>query len=259
MDNIEICSLPKIKFALGYSSDSYDNFLPPEEDFIEITYIYEGSMTVESDGFKEVAEKGDILVNLFGSGRRISTDSFQEHRTVGAYVKWRENSEVLYPLLLPNITKADKNVSSIHRLIDELIHDVYFYKNSPANGAEKFLELLCEISDYNKKHNSLGRSSDRLYTHRAKEFISENIHRSFTLGEIAENLSITPEYLCTIFKKSEGISLIKYANTVKLQGVKSLMEKENLRLYEAAAHFGFSDPNYVSRIYRQYFGSNITK
>jgi YesN/AraC family two-component response regulator len=36
------------------------------------------------------------------------------------------------------------------------------------------------------------------------------------------------------------------------------MEKEPVHLYEAAALFGYSDPNYVSRLFKKYYGYNIT-
>ncbi|MBQ6708461.1 MAG: helix-turn-helix domain-containing protein, partial [Clostridia bacterium] len=63
---------------------------------------------------------------------------------------------------------------------------------------------------------------------------------------------------CTIFKQAEGISLIKYVNMAKLRQIKTLMEKENLKLYEASQLFGFSDANYVSHLYKKTFGRSIT-
>ena len=54
------------------------------------------------------------------------------------------------------------------------------------------------------------------------------------------------------------ISLIKYVNTLKLKGVYALMKKEGFRLYEASAAYGYSDPNYVSTLYKRMFGQNIT-
>jgi len=75
---------------------------------------------------------------------------------------------------------------------------------------------------------------------------------------VAEHLSISPEYLCYVFKKATGISVMKYTNMTKLHAMRNLMEKENLYLYEAASLFGYSDPNYVSRLFRKLFGFNIT-
>ena len=73
-----------------------------------------------------------------------------------------------------------------------------------------------------------------------------------------EHLDISPEYLCAIFKKTEGITIMRYINKHKLEGIKTLMEQTNLHLYEAAGLYGYSDPNYVSRLYKQLFGYNIT-
>ena len=36
------------------------------------------------------------------------------------------------------------------------------------------------------------------------------------------------------------------------------METKKLPLYEAATMYGYSDPNYVSRLYKKMFGFNIT-
>jgi len=64
--------------------------------------------------------------------------------------------------------------------------------------------------------------------------------------------------LCSVFKKVEGISFQKYVNYEKLEAIKNLMEKEPVHLYEAAALFGYTDPNYVSRLFKKYYGYNIT-
>ena len=61
-----------------------------------------------------------------------------------------------------------------------------------------------------------------------------------------------------VFKKTEGISFQKYVNFEKLEAIKNLMEKEHVHLYEAAALFGYTDPNYVSRLFKKYYGYNIT-
>ena len=76
--------------------------------------------------------------------------------------------------------------------------------------------------------------------------------------DIAAHLGITPEYLCSIFKKSEGVSIMHFINTVKLTSIRSLMEKDGLTLAQAAHLYGYADPNYVSRLHKQYFHINIT-
>ena len=76
--------------------------------------------------------------------------------------------------------------------------------------------------------------------------------------EVAAHLLITPEYLCNIFKKATGESLIKFINSVKLTKIRALILHENLKLNQAAILYGYSDPNYVSKLYKKYYGHNIT-
>ena len=52
---------------------------------------------------------------------------------------------------------------------------------------------------------------------------------------------------------------MRFINEIKLTHVRSLMENDRLTLSQAAAQYGFSDPNYVSKLYRRYFNETITE
>ena len=49
-----------------------------------------------------------------------------------------------------------------------------------------------------------------------------------------------------------------YINRMKLDKIRLLMKNEHMNLNRAAALYGYTDPNYVSRIYKKYYGKNIT-
>ena len=53
--------------------------------------------------------------------------------------------------------------------------------------------------------------------------------------------------------------MIPYINMVKLENMATLMKREGLSLRQAAALYGYSDPNYVSRMYKQLFKHTITE
>jgi YebC/PmpR family DNA-binding regulatory protein len=101
-------------------------------------------------------------------------------------------------------------------------------------------------------------AAQEFYTRAAKEYIYQHLCGEVRQREIAAHLGITPEYLCAVFKQVEGMPLILFANRAKLQHVRALMEKEGLSLQDAAARYGFADPNYASRLYKKYFGESIT-
>jgi len=259
MHTYELESLPKIAFAHIYSTDNYFAEFSTKIDFLEVTFISEGYLTVEYNGKEYVAQKGDVICLPFDEKKIIRSPSFHEHHTVCAKLKLKAIENNMNGLYLPVVTSSKLNTKVIEEIINQFIHKLFFFKDSPTKGAAKFLELLCEIDSCNRKNEAINIPSEMLYAGRAKEYIHNNIHSPINQNDVAKFLSISPEYLCTIFKKAEGVTLIKYSNIAKLKSIKSLMEKENIHLYEAAALFGYSDPNYVSRLYKKYFGYSITE
>ena len=53
--------------------------------------------------------------------------------------------------------------------------------------------------------------------------------------------------------------MMAFINRVKLEQIRTLMENNHLTLARAAEQYGYSDPNYVSRLYSKYFGTPITR
>ena len=258
MHTYEIETMPCVKFAHVYRAASYNHTFLEKENAIEICYISEGSISVFYNGEEHVAQKGDIILLPFDRDSvTVSSDVYHEHHTVFADLKWSRQSGV-DGLLLPIITHADYNTKSVANIIDTLIRNRLLFKNSKTKGGAKFLELLCEIDKCNRRCEKSKIPSEIMYARRAKEYVQKNLGVPITQRSVAQYLSISAEYLCSVFKRVEGISFQKYVNHEKLQAIKNLVEKESAYLYEASALLGYSDPNYVSRLFKKYYGYNIT-
>ena len=258
MQTMEFSTLPKLIFAHVHSAPSYHATFSANRHFMEITYIAEGSILLQSAHEQTLLQQGDVMCSNHSEPFSVSTDGFHAHHTVGINIHWESSTNQTKGLLLPHVTKADLHTGKVCSIIDSIIENRQLYMESSAHGAAAFFELVCEIDKCNR-HRGQNLPSEVIYTQRAKEYIHRNIYGPISQQEVAAALSITPEYLCTVFKKIEGMPLIKYMNIIKLQAIASLMERENIRLYEAAAMYGFTDPNYVSRLYKKYFGHNITR
>ncbi len=258
MNFIEISSLPEILFSHIYKADTYHNHFAVRENFLEIFYVEEGLIYLKNGKENLSIKKGDVICFMRNFETAISAEAFHCHHTVGAAVNWSFLNTEQKGLLLPTVTPSEYNTANICRLIDDLIHNQISYKTSKALGAAKFLELLCAIDKCNRKSQNLNMPSELLYTKRAISYIQQNIHNCITQNSIAEHLGISPEYLCAVFKKTQGTTIMRYINKLKLESIKTLMDNTNLHLYEVAAMYGYNDPNYVSRLYKQLFGHNIT-
>lgn len=258
MSFVEIFSLPNILFSHFYKADAYQNHFSVRDDFLEISYIADGSFELEVGNEKYCAKKGDVICLLHNAETILSAKKFHCHHTVGATVAWSFSTDEQNSLVLPTVTPAENNTKTICSLIDDFVHHQIVYKESKALGAAKFLELLCAIDKCNRKTQITAIPSELQYTYRAKKYIHHNIYTCITQNSIAEHLEISPEYLCAVFKKTEGTTIMRYINKLKLEKIKTLMDEANLHLYEAATIYGYNDPNYVSRLYKRLFGYNIT-
>ena len=259
MRTIDIKSLPEICFAHVYRADSYFNILTDAKNFIEIIYVAEGTVNINDDGLTVyTANKGDVVC-LFHTGTNlIFSHDTHCHHTVAASTEWTYSEDDMTGLCLPIITPASSDTSKIRDMIDDIIHKYEIYKTITIKGAARFLDLLCEIDKCNRKNEHFDVPSTTVYIQRSKEYVQRNIHKPITQNAIAAHLGISPGYLCALFKKSEGTTLMKYINRTKLESMKAMMDIEKIRLREATPLFGYSDPNYVSRLFKQIFGYNIT-
>lgn len=258
MNVVEIISLPKMIFAHVYNAKTYNAHFPTKDSFIEISYIEEGVLDIRVGAETYHVQRGDVVCFLHNGETTVSTDACHCHHTVGVTIDWNSSSNEQNSLLLPVVTPKEIVTANIYQIIDNMIHKQILYKNSTAHFSAKFLELLCEIDKCNRKSEKNNLPSELMYVKRAKEYVQTNMQNPITQASVAEYLQISPGHLCSVFKRVAGMTLMQYINRVKLENIKLLMDNKNIHLYEAASMFGYSDPNYVSRLFKKIYGYNIT-
>ena len=259
MKRIKILSLPKLEFAHIYSTPTQKSTMPPRPSQIEIAYISNGVLNYDGNGCTYALKKGDVICNLFNESIVFSSDVFHEHHTVGFSVNFEicESDNVALPALpfcLINSAASD----TILNIIDKIIKNHTIYPENELKCSGLFLELINLISNEYKKMRDFSNYNESKYVKKAKKYIYEHINKPIMQKDVAKHLEITPEYLCSIFKKSEGCSLINYVNRIKLEKIKALMEQEKITLQKASELYGFSDSSYVSRLYKKHFNKSIT-
>ena len=258
MRYIRLLGTPMIKFAHIFDAPSYNHVLPCVENRIEISYVSAGK-TLHEQGWERMENECFYVgCNLFEAPSNISAKGYHEHRTVCFSVPFEvleegEEGAFCLPYRLP-LTAREK----IHDLIDEIVRLYMLEPEKKWALTGLFLQVLEEYSHIARRLYDKEFPAYSPYVNRAKEYIYQNLQRQISEKEVAEHLGITPEYLCAVFKRANDMSLITFVNQAKLSRIRTEMERENLRLYEAAARYGYNDPNYVSRLYKRYFGKNIT-
>lgn len=119
------------------------------------------------------------------------------------------------------------------------------------------LNRLCLMAETTSSDSATPGS--RRYCERAKTFISENIHRRVTVGEVADAVGVSKNYLTNLFSACEGMPLMEYTNRRKLGYMIQLVRRYGYTLAQAADQVGYNDVSYVSRIFRKYYGVSFSE
>ncbi len=256
MPFLTLNSLPQIRFAHRFCDDCYHGRIPQRENRIEISVITEGSVYVTQGQSTDTAVVGDMICNFYGSPMTVDTDAPHAHHTVGFSVEY----DVMPGRALPPVVlHGTERREACRRLIDEIIHSFALHPSHTWRTAGLFLQLLDELERCCGEGAFQGTPGEHRYVTQAKRYILEHISQPVRQSEIAAHLGITSEYLCNVFKKCEHMSVMRFINEAKLTGVRLMMESKGLPLHQAAAQYGFSDANYVSRLYKKYYGCPITE
>ena len=258
MKLIDIHKMPIFKLACVFEADEYSRSFEPSDTCIELAYVSEGRLEVTKGNERYIAEKDDILCAIRDVNTTVCATGFHSHHVVAVDTHWKFTDKSSSAFHIPYVLKRCAETEEIKRLIDEFIYSSHIYENSPGRTAELFLRILCKIDSASRKSEAFYQPKYSLVAEKAKAYIQKNIRKPITQQMVAEHLGVSPSYLCSVFKKSEDMTLIRYVNLHKLTDIKNLLEKENLPMYKVAEMYGYSDANYVSALYKKLFGRNIT-
>lgn len=85
--------------------------------------------------------------------------------------------------------------------------------------------------------------------------IESQFSSDLTLNYLAGIISITPTYLCRLFKNVFGISPVIYIKNVRMEKAKTLLREEKLMPISSIANqCGFADSSYFGKVFKKSFG-----
>ena len=119
---------------------------------------------------------------------------------------------------------------------------------------EKMESILQVLFDFVIREKKDSRRKLSPLIQKAKRLIEEYYGSQITLEEAARQLSVSPEYLSRLYKKETGLSFSEDLRRLKVEKVKTLLLGTTLNLTKIAAMTGFSDPKYMSKVFKDEVG-----
>jgi transcriptional regulator GlxA family with amidase domain len=86
------------------------------------------------------------------------------------------------------------------------------------------------------------------------ELINENIRRQLVIRDLATIVNLSPGRLAHLFKSEVGVSPQRYANNVRLEKAKMLLECGVLSVKEISSEVGFPNVSSFCRSFRVRYG-----
>ena len=265
MKYIILNNIPRIKFAHRYSTNKYNLEPPFSKTLIEFTYHSKGESYLKEDNIIKYVPENSIVCLIHNKKRQAFSSCLQEHYSVCIEVNYEiadEPSKFSFPLF-EQITDPEI-VTKIAKKIQYIIQQKQSNALDSFQESSEIFELLYMYCKYEKAKN-LAIENITLaykiihYVNKAKKYISSNINRQIEIEEIANNLKISCGYLSKIFKNGTGESIITYTNKLKLSIILELVNNKKCSLYEACEQLSLNDPNYVSHMFKKYYGKTFSE
>ena len=110
-----------------------------------------------------------------------------------------------------------------------------------------FLKHLCQ--EQRAQGGSTGRVSNRI-VEQVQHHIAMHYAEKMTLTDIAHQFHISPYYLSRLFKRTINLSLVEYANSVRIKAAQHLLEETECSISQIAEKTGFATAAHFRRVFK---------
>ena len=202
-------------------------------------------------------EDEDIRMYSLVDEELRQSDAFQSNHT-------QADENVLYRHIEQgNVEYLKKNYDLLylpHPVIlgDILRNEEYIYlkRLSACKNVTQIYDLVKEVHIYcasqvRKKQQS---GMTNQYVERCKKLIISRRLETIDLGNLAEEVGISKEYLSKLFKQHEGIPVVEYILNIKVEAACNMLQYSDRQVQEIADYLSFGSLSYFSRIFKKKTG-----
>lgn len=233
----------------------------------EIYYAVDGSRRYFIDNNTYIVNAGNIV--LIGPDSMHKTGSI-ENMPHSRYVL-NFNAEYLHEFnnIFSNLEICSCFNHGIHvlqvsptkqQIVETLMNQMWKTNSSnvPKDVALRKLrlsEMLIILDEYVKeaKNGYHGKVTNPIIE-KVQSYISIHYTEPLTLSAIAKEFYISDHYLSRLFKKTTGLSVVEYINSIRLTAAKNLLENSPMLISRVGESVGFGTTTHFSRAFKESAG-----
>ena len=215
-----------------------------------LTFVLSGAVTMTVEDRQYRAEAGSILLQQKNDTYQLNFSGQENTYIVISYLA--QPAQTLLSLL-PGRQFATPHTEKYRDLFENILR----LWNSTAICSQARLcsavqELLCCII---QEHHHKDDDATASYAEKAIRFLHKNFAQPLTCQQVADAVGLSASHLSQLFKKHNGVSMIQYLNTLRIQQAKTMIRSGIFTLQEVAESCGFRNEYYFSRVFKQYTGT----
>ena len=211
----------------------------------ELEYIPWGEGYVMTDGVRLEAVPGTVFFRRPG----MEIHGFLPYASCG--------------MLLEDVPDIDLPLYSVFppsHPISTLFQEVYkFYlSNDPLDQLRMkadVLSIFYHLLSYNKYQQRMKLTASTQYhmdrLEHLQSYIEKNLEKHLTLSELAEACSVSPGFLCRLFKQANNQSVFTYINECRIQRAKQLLIETDRPIKDICTACGFETESYFYRTFKK--------
>lgn len=119
---------------------------------------------------------------------------------------------------------------------------------------DTLMKALCYLLDRALDEAKSYTSGPKLLSYKIKHYIEEYAPTPFSLDDVAKHAGLSVSRSVQLFKAEFGMSIMQYAQKVRLAMALELMGKSPLTLERIAEETGFGSYTYFHRVFQRYYG-----
>ena len=244
-----------------------------KHDYMEMVYVYEGSLSHTIDGQKITVKQGEIF--LMDTQIKHSVDKLEETDLVFNIMLTKD----FWENILQNFLRD--NDIFYRFVVDALYHKkdarfLHFHCSNNMEIQDHMFHLLSEnyerkagshsmiVAEFLIIFNYLLRDSELIRNYSAEshrvswldslnDYIKNNLLEA-NLPAAASHLNFNPNYLSSLLKQSTGKNFTEFVQEIKLKQACFILANTDYPISKIAEEVGYSNVSYFYKIFYQKFG-----
>ncbi len=132
--------------------------------------------------------------------------------------------------------------------------DLYIQRIDKAKSVDEVFEIHRDMITYYVKQVAAAKK-ERVFSKPVilcMDYVYYHLNESISVAQLAENAGINRSYLCSLFKKETGRTVMEYLTDKRMEAAENMLKYSEYSLSEIGEILSFSSYSHFARVFRAY-------